>query len=114
MYVEIQDFTNVVDTVKQQSKVIEQQASMVCKLDELAKLQHIRINSLEEQSVIGLLLHDFEARFDSRIECLPKYYDRAKSIDNRLQQVEDGWQFHSVFTVGLANGGTADYAIVYR
>lgn len=50
MYVEIQDFTNVVDTVKQQSKVIEQQASMVCKLDELAKLQHIRINSLEAQS----------------------------------------------------------------
>lgn len=49
MYVEIQDFTNVVDTVKQQSKVIEQQASMVCKLDELAKLQHIRINSLEDQ-----------------------------------------------------------------
>ena len=49
MYVEIQDFTNVVDTVKQQFKVIEQQASMVCKLDELAKLQHIRINSLEDQ-----------------------------------------------------------------
>lgn len=49
MYVEIQDFTNVVDTVKQQSKVIEQQASMVCKLDELAKLQHIRITSLEDQ-----------------------------------------------------------------
>lgn len=43
----------------------------------------------EEQSVIGLLLHDFEARFNSRIECLPKYYDRTKSIDNRLQQVED-------------------------
>ena len=49
MYVEIQDFTNVVNTVKQQSKVIEQQASMVCKFDELAKLQHIRINSLEDQ-----------------------------------------------------------------
>lgn len=43
----------------------------------------------EEQSVIGLLLHDFEARFNSRIECLPKYYDRTKSIDNRLSQVED-------------------------
>lgn len=43
----------------------------------------------EEQSVIGLLLYDFEARFDSRIECLPKYYDRTKSIDNRLSQVED-------------------------
>lgn len=43
----------------------------------------------EEQSIIGLLLRDFESRFNSRIECLPKYYDRTKSIDNRLQQVED-------------------------
>ena len=43
----------------------------------------------EEQTVIGLLLHDFEARFNNRIECLPKYYDRTKSIDNRLRQVED-------------------------
>ena len=43
----------------------------------------------EEQSVIGLLLRDFESRFNSRIECLPKYYDRTKSIDNRLRQVED-------------------------
>lgn len=42
----------------------------------------------EEQSIIGLLLQDFESRFNSRIECLPKYYDRTKSIDNRLQQVE--------------------------
>ena len=43
----------------------------------------------EEQSVIGLLLRDFETRFNSRIECLPKYYDRTKSIDNRLRQIED-------------------------
>lgn len=43
----------------------------------------------EEHTVISLLLHDFEARFNSRIECLPKYYDRTKSVDNRLQQVED-------------------------
>lgn len=43
----------------------------------------------EEQSVIGLLLHDFEARFNRRIEYLPKYYDRTKAIDNRLRQVED-------------------------
>lgn len=43
----------------------------------------------EEQSIISLLLRDFESRFNSRIECLPKYYDRTKSIDNRLQQVED-------------------------
>lgn len=43
----------------------------------------------EEQSIIGLLLKNFESRFNSRIECLPKYYDRTKSIDNRLQQIED-------------------------
>lgn len=43
----------------------------------------------EEQSIIGLLLRDFETRFNNRIECLPKYYDRTKSIDNRLKQVED-------------------------
>lgn len=43
----------------------------------------------EEQSMVGLLLHDFETRFNNRIECLPKYYDRTKSIDNRLRQVED-------------------------
>lgn len=43
----------------------------------------------EEHSIISLLLRDFETRFNSRIECLPKYYDRTKSIDNRLSQVED-------------------------
>lgn len=43
----------------------------------------------EEQSIIGLLLKDFESRFNSRIECLPKYYDRTKSMDNRLRQIED-------------------------
>lgn len=43
----------------------------------------------EEHTVISLLLRDFESRFNNRIECLPKYYDRTKSIDNRLKQVED-------------------------
>lgn len=43
----------------------------------------------EEHSIISLLLHDFETHFNNRIECLPKYYDRTKSIDNRLRQVED-------------------------
>nr|DAS07091.1 MAG TPA: hypothetical protein [Caudoviricetes sp.] len=43
----------------------------------------------EEHTIISLLLRDFESRFNSRIECLPKYYDRTKSIDNRLSQVED-------------------------
>lgn len=37
------------------------------------------------------------------------------SIEKQLNELfEDGWQFHSVFTAGLANGGTADYAVVYR
>lgn len=49
MYVEIQDFNNVVDTLKQQAKATESQASLVRNLDELARLQHIRINSLEDQ-----------------------------------------------------------------
>lgn len=43
----------------------------------------------EERSIISLLLRDFESRFNSRIECLPKYYDRTKSIDNRLKDVEE-------------------------
>lgn len=43
----------------------------------------------EEHSIISLLLRDFETRFNNRIECLPKYYDRTKSIDNRLRQIED-------------------------
>lgn len=43
----------------------------------------------EEQSVISLLLRDFESRFNNRIECLPKYFDRTKSIDNRLKDVEE-------------------------
>lgn len=43
----------------------------------------------EEQSIISLLLRDFESRFNSRIECLPKYYDRTKSIDNRLKAIEE-------------------------
>lgn len=43
----------------------------------------------EEHSIIGLLLRDFESRFNSRIECLPKYYDRTKSIDNRLKDAEE-------------------------
>jgi len=33
MYVEFEDFKKVVDTVKQQSVVIERQASLVSKLD---------------------------------------------------------------------------------
>lgn len=40
------------------------------------------------------------------------YLDSAEIQLNEL--FEDGWQFHSVFKVGLANGGTADYAVVYR
>lgn len=49
MYVQIEDFNKVVDTIEQQTKAIESQASLVSNLDELARLQHIRINSLEDQ-----------------------------------------------------------------
>lgn len=49
MYVQIEDFNKVIDTVKQQAKATESQASLVRNLDELARLQHIRINSLEDQ-----------------------------------------------------------------
>ena len=42
----------------------------------------------EEHSIISILLRDFETRFNNRIECLPKYYDKTKSIDNRLRDVE--------------------------
>ncbi len=37
------------------------------------------------------------------------------SPEKQLNELfKDGWQFHSVFTVGLANGGTAEYVVVYR
>lgn len=37
------------------------------------------------------------------------------TVEKQLNELfEDGWQFHTVFTTGLANGGTAEYAIVYR
>jgi hypothetical protein len=37
------------------------------------------------------------------------------SAERQLNELfEDGWQFHSVFTAGFANGGTAEYAVVYR
>lgn len=49
MYVQIEDFNKVVATIKQQAKATESQASLVRNLDELARLQHIRINSLEDQ-----------------------------------------------------------------
>lgn len=40
---------------------------------------------------------------------------RLDSAEEQLNELfEDGWCFHSVFTAGLANGGTAEYAIVYR
>lgn len=40
------------------------------------------------------------------------YRDSAEIQLNEL--FKDGWQFHSVFSVGLANGNTIEYAIVYR
>lgn len=40
---------------------------------------------------------------------------RLYSTEQQLNELfKDGWQFYSVFTAGLANGGTAEYAVVYR
>lgn len=37
------------------------------------------------------------------------------TTEDQLNELfEDGWCFHTVFTVGLTNGGTAEYVIVYR
>lgn len=49
MYATKEEFYTAVKTLEQQAKVIESQASLVSNLDELARLQHIRINSLEDQ-----------------------------------------------------------------
>jgi hypothetical protein len=50
-----------------------------------------------------------------RYKCILLNTDRLSSAENQLNELfDDGWQFHTVFTAGLANGGTADYAIVYR
>lgn len=49
MYATKEEFYTTVKTLERQAKVIESQASLVSNLDELARLQHIRITSLEEQ-----------------------------------------------------------------
>lgn len=49
MYATKEDFVMAVKTLQQQAKATESQASLVRNLDELARLQHIRINSLEDQ-----------------------------------------------------------------
>lgn len=37
------------------------------------------------------------------------------TVEDQLNNLfKDGWQFHSVFTVGLANGGTAEYVVLYK
>ena len=48
-------------------------------------------------------------------KCFLLHTHTLGTTEEQLNELfEDGWQFHSVFTVGLANGGTAEYAIVYR
>lgn len=48
-------------------------------------------------------------------KCFLLHTHNLSTAENQLNELfEDGWQFHSVFTAGLANGGTAEYAIVYR
>ena len=48
-------------------------------------------------------------------KCILLNTDRLSSAEKQLNELfEDGWCFHTVFTAGLANGGTAEYVIVYR
>lgn len=51
----------------------------------------------------------------TKYKCFLVNTSTISTTEDQLNELfEDGWQFHSVFTVGLANGGTADYAIVFR
>lgn len=48
-------------------------------------------------------------------KCVLLHTHTLGTAEEQLNELfEDGWCFHTVFTVGLANGGTADYAVVYR
>lgn len=48
-------------------------------------------------------------------KCILLETDYRDSAEIQLNELfKDGWQFHSVFKAGLANGSTADYAVVYR
>ena len=48
-------------------------------------------------------------------KCFLLHTHTLSTTEEQLNELfKDGWCFHTVFTVGLANGGTADYAIVYR
>jgi hypothetical protein len=48
-------------------------------------------------------------------KCVLLHTATLSTAEEQLNELfEDGWCFHTVFTVGLANGGTADYAVVYR
>lgn len=55
------------------------------------------------------------AKISKKYKCVFLETSRLDSAEKQLNELfEDGWQFHSVFTAGLANGGTAEYVIVYR
>lgn len=56
-----------------------------------------------------------QLKHTTEYKCFLVNTSTISSTEDQLNELfEDGWQFHSVFTVGLANGGTADYAIVFR
>lgn len=49
-------------------------------------------------------------------KCVLLHTPTLSTAEQQLNELfKDGWQFHSVFTVGLDNNGTpAEYAVVYR
>lgn len=56
-----------------------------------------------------------ESKQAKEYKCVLLHTHTLSTAEEQLNELfEDGWCFHSVFTAGLANGGTAEYAIVYR
>lgn len=56
-----------------------------------------------------------QMKHDREFKCVLLNTATLSTAEKQLNELfEDGWQFHSVFTAGLANGGTAEYAIVYK
>lgn len=56
-----------------------------------------------------------QLKHDKQCKCVLLNTSCIDLPEEQLNELfEDGWQFLGVFTVCLANGGSAEYAVVYR
>lgn len=57
-----------------------------------------------------------QLKHDREFKCVLLRVTTLDSVEKQLNELfEDGWQFHSVFSICLDNeGATADYAVVYK